>query len=96
MLQSRHMQIRIIEYLHTPPGPAEIDQALALLRIQPRELMRTNEPTYRALHLDDPGLTRTQLINAMHAHPSLIQRPVVFANGSARLGRPPEAVLEIL
>lgn len=90
------MEIRIIEYLRTPPGPVEIEQALGLLRMQPRQLMRTNEPLYHTLHLDDPGLTRTQLIEAMHAHPVLIQRPVVFANGSARIGRPPEAVLEIL
>jgi len=64
--------------------------------MQPRELMRTTENAYRANKLDDPGLTRKQLIAAMHTHPILIQRPVVFANGKARIGRPPAAVLDIL
>jgi len=82
--------------MSTPPEMHEIECTLALLRIQPRELMRTNEDEYRTLHLDDLELTRTQLIAAMHAHPILIQRPVVFANGSACIGRPPAAVLEIL
>ena len=96
LLQSHHMEIQVIEYLKSPPGQAAIERALTLLRMQPRQLMRTDEDEYRAHHLDDPGLTRAHLVNAMHAHPILIQRPVVFANGKARIGRPPEAVLEIL
>jgi len=96
LLQTRHIEIRIIDYLNTPPDTHEIERTLMLLRIQPRELMRTNEDEYRTLHLDDPELTRTQLIATMHAHPILIQRPIVFANSRACIGRPPAAVLEIL
>ena len=90
------MQTQIIEYLKTPPELLNIERALVLLRMEPRELMRTTKDEYRTLHLDDRELTRVQLIAAMHAHPILIQRPVVFANGRARIGRPPEAVLDIL
>ena len=90
------MEIRIIDYMNTPPDPQELERALTLLRMQPREMMRTNEDKYRLLHLENPELTRTQLIAAMYAHPVLIQRPVVFANGKACIGRPPAAVLEIL
>jgi arsenate reductase (glutaredoxin) len=96
LLQSRHMEIQIIDYLNTPPDTQAIERTLTLLRIPPRELMRTNEDKYYALHLDDPCVTPTQLINAMHEYPILIQRPIVFANGSACIGRPPETVLEIL
>jgi len=96
LLQSHHSDIRVIEYLNTPPSAVEIENALALLRMQPRELMRSTEPEYREQKLDNPALTRTQLIEAMRAHPILIQRPVVFANGQARIGRPPQAILEIL
>ncbi|MGH8379028.1 MAG: arsenate reductase (glutaredoxin) [Gammaproteobacteria bacterium] len=96
LLQSRYRDIRIIEYLKTPPQPEEIEQALVLLRLQPRELMRSSEAAYSEHHLDNPKLTRMQLIEAIHADPILIQRPVVFANGRARIGRPPESVLEIL
>jgi len=90
------MEIQIIDYMNTPPDIHEIERTLTLLRMQPRELMRTNEDEYRILHVDDPALTRKQLIAAMHAHPILIQRPVVFANNKACIGRPPAAVLEIL
>lgn len=96
LLQSCHMEIRIIDYLNAPPDTHEIERTLKLLRMQPRELMRTNEDEYCTLQLDDPGLTQTQLIAAMHANPILIQRPIVFANGKACIGRPPAVVLGIL
>lgn len=96
LLQARDNEIRVIEYLRNPPSTAEIQNALTLLRIEPRALMRNNEAEYRTHRLDNPALGRAQLIEAMHAHPILIQRPVVFANGQARIGRPPESVLEIL
>ncbi|MGH8293390.1 MAG: arsenate reductase (glutaredoxin) [Gammaproteobacteria bacterium] len=96
LLQSRDKKIHLIEYLKNPPSVAEIQKALELLRIEPRALMRSNEPEYREHQLDNPALGRAQLIEALHAHPILIQRPVVFANGQARIGRPPECVLEIL
>jgi arsenate reductase (glutaredoxin) len=98
LLRSRHMEIRIVEYMKTPPGIQEIEHALVFLRMPPRTLMRTHENGYRSLHLDDPRLPDTHLIivTAMHAHPVLIQRPVVFASGMACIGRPPAAVLDIL
>jgi arsenate reductase len=58
--------------------------------------MRTKEPEYRALHLDDPALTREALIAAMVANPRLIERPILVKDGRAALGRPPEKLLEIL
>ncbi|MGE5625899.1 MAG: arsenate reductase (glutaredoxin) [Bacillota bacterium] len=96
LLQARHIQPVVVEYLKTPPSIGEIEAALQLLALEPRGLMRENEDAYRQSHADDPKLDRRELIRLMHEHPILIQRPVVFANGKARLGRPPEAVLEIL
>jgi arsenate reductase (glutaredoxin) len=96
LLQSRHKDIQIIDDLNTPPDTQAIEWTLKLLRIEPRELMRTNEDEYRKLHLGNPELTPAQLLEAMHLHPILIQRPVVFANGKACICRPPAAVLEIL
>jgi arsenate reductase len=96
LLQSRDKDVWVIEYLKTPPSTAELQDALKLLRIEPRALMRTHEAEYRNRNLGNPALSRAQLIEAMHAYPILIQRPVVFANGQARIGRPPESVLEIL
>jgi arsenate reductase len=96
LLQERHIEPSIVEYLKTPPSTAEIEQALDLLGVDARGLIRDNEDSYKHLHADEPKLSRRQLVELMHANPELIQRPVVFAKGKARIGRPPEAVLEIL
>jgi arsenate reductase len=96
LLQERGIEPRIIEYLQTPPGAEQIERILELLQLQPRELMRSGEAEYRELGLDDPALSRAQLIQAMAEHPQLIQRPIVISGDRAALGRPPETVLELL
>lgn len=96
LLQERDITPTVVEYLKDAPSVAEIEAALDLLGIEARKLMRDTEESYERLRADDPMLTRKQLVQLMHEHPELIQRPVVFANGSARIGRPPDAVLEIL
>ena len=96
LLQQRDMELEIVEYLKTPPSFAEIERALTLLKLEPRELMREGEAEYASSGADDESLSRASLIELMHRYPVLIQRPVVFADGQARIGRPPEAVLEIL
>ncbi|HET7929791.1 MAG TPA: arsenate reductase (glutaredoxin) [Rhodanobacteraceae bacterium] len=96
LLRDRAINPAIIDYQQTPPTAADIERALELLRIEPRDLMRKGEAIYSELGLDNGTLTRQQLIEAMVAHPILIERPIVFANGKAAIGRPPEAVLDIL
>jgi arsenate reductase len=96
LLQSRGIEPAIVDYQRTPPSTSEIAHALDLLGIAPRDLMRKGEAVYAELGLDDPKFTREQLIDAMANHPILIERPVVFANGRAAVGRPPETVLAIL
>lgn len=96
LLRERGIEPAIVDYQKNPPTTVEIGRALTLLDLQPRELMRKGETVYTELGLDDPKFTRRQLIDAMAAHPILIERPVVFANGKAALGRPPEVILAIL
>lgn len=96
LLQKQGIEPEIIRYLETPPTEQELDHILTLLGLEPRQLMRTKEPEYKALGLDNPDLTREQLIRAMVEAPKLIERPIVLANGRAAVGRPPEKVLEIL
>lgn len=96
LIHERGIEPDIIRYLETPPTAQELASILALLGLEPRALMRTKEKEYRELGLDDPGLTRDQLIDAMVTTPKLIERPIVLANGKAAIGRPPEAVLDIL
>ena len=96
LLTARGIQPRVIQYLKTPPSAAELARIVDLLGIEPRALMRRREPEYAAAKLDDPHLTRADLIAAMAQHPRLIERPIVLANGKAAIGRPPENVLAIL
>lgn len=96
LLESRGITPRIINYLENPPDVAEIVRILDLLGLEPRELIRCTEEEYRELGLDDPTLSRETLIAAMHSHPRLIERPIVLANGKAAIGRPTEAILDVL
>lgn len=96
LLVSRGTAPKIVEYLKTPPGKTEIERILKLLQLDPRALMRRKEPTYKQARLDNPKLTRAQLVSALTEHPILLERPIVVANGKAALGRPPENVLDIL
>ena len=96
LLNERGIEPEIIRYLETPPTAEELGNILDMLGCQPRELMRTKETEYRELGLDNPELTREQLLQAMSEHPKLIERPIVIRNNKAALGRPPENVLTIL
>lgn len=96
LLQAKRLQPVVIEYLKQPPDAAELEELLQLLGMEPRQLLRDKEAEYQELGLDNPKLTRKQLIQAMVKHPKLIERPIVVHQGKAAIGRPPETVLEIL
>lgn len=96
LLEENGIQPNVTEYLKTPPDKARLEQILDMLGMEPRDLMRKKEAEYKELGLDNPALTRAQLIKAMIEHPKLIERPIVINNGKAALGRPPEQVLNIL
>lgn len=95
LLRERGIEPKVVEYLRTPPDAATLGRILDKLGMAPRQLMRTKEPVYRGLGLDEP-LSRERLIDAMVANPILIERPIVLTDDKATLGRPPEAVLKVL
>lgn len=86
--------IDIVRYLDDPPGREQLTAVLAALGRTPGEFIRRGESLFRELGLADAD--DDTLIDAMVAHPQLIERPVVLHGGAARVGRPPESVLEIL
>ena len=96
LIKSRGHEPKVIEYLKNPPSAQELEHILGLLGCGPRDLMRSNESEYQEHGLDNESLSRKQLIDAMTEHPILIQRPIVLANGTAAIGRPPEQVLDII
>ena len=96
LLISKGIEPSIIEYLKEPPDEIELRQLLDLLGIPARALLRTGEDAYREMGLQDPEVSEDDIIAAILKHPILMERPIVVTNGRAKLGRPPEAVLEIL
>lgn len=96
LLEKKGVKPRVVEYLKEPPGARELDAILIKLKMEPRDLMRQKEAPFAELKLDNPKLTRAQLIKAMVENPVLIERPIVLSRSKAALGRPPEDVLKIL
>jgi arsenate reductase (glutaredoxin) len=95
MIEGAGLKPDIVEYAKTPPSIAEIKMVLKELNFKPRQLLRRKGAPYDELGLDDttPDI---ELIEAMHRHPLLIERPVVRTAKGTRLCRPPERVQEIL
>jgi arsenate reductase (glutaredoxin) len=87
---------RVVEYLRTPPGRPELERLLAAMGMTPRALLRKRGTPYAALGLDDPNLSDAVVIDAMLAHPILIERPIVVTARGVRLCRPAERVRELL
>jgi arsenate reductase len=96
LLEQQGIAPEVRLYLEDPPDARELRQVLARLGLAPRELLRRGEAEYQELDLADTSLADDQLIDAMVRHPRLIERPIVLHGQRAALGRPPEAVLEIL
>ncbi len=96
LLEARGLAPTIVRYLDTPPDAATLRVLLGKLGLNARQLLRTGEDEYRALDLADSSLGDSALIDAMVAHPKLIERPILVNGDKAIIGRPPENVLEIL
>ena len=96
LIREKGIEPTVVEYLKTPPTKAELKAIVKRMGVSPRALLRTKEAPYAELKLENPKLSDDQIIEAMVAHPILINRPIVVTKKGARLGRPPETVLEVL
>lgn len=96
ILEQHNVKLEVIEYMKIPPSFASLSDIIKQLGISARQLLRKGETQYKELNLADESLSEQQLIQAMCDHPKLIERPIFLHNGKAKIGRPPEAVLEIL
>lgn len=95
LLQENGIKPDIVLYMDTPPDTRTLKSILKKLGLSARELLRKGEEEYRTLKLDNNKLAEDELINAMCRHPKLIERPIVINGNRAKIGRPPEQVLEI-
>ncbi len=96
LLKENDIEPEVVEYLVNPPTVAKLKEIISLLGVEPRSIIRKGEEVYKSSGADNLSLNDSQLIALMVAHPKLIERPIVLANGKAALGRPPEKVLEII
>ena len=94
LLAERGVTPAVVRYLDDPPSREEIARVVGLLGGDPRALLRTGEPEYRALGL--AGADDEAVLDALAAHPRLIERPVVLRGDRAVVARPPERALELL
>jgi arsenate reductase (glutaredoxin) len=95
LLEDRGVDARIVEYLDHPPTREELEELMGLLGIDdPREMIREKEPEYASLGLATAD--REAVLDAIVAHPILLQRPIVVLGDRAIIARPPELLLELL
>lgn len=95
LLEEQGVSVEEVRYLEVAPSRAELQHVLALVGTDdPREIMRTGEPVYAELGL--AAADHGTLLDAMAAHPILIERPIVIRGDRAVVARPPERVLELL
>jgi arsenate reductase len=96
MIRNAGIEPHIVEYLKTPPARALLKQLLARAGLSVRDALREKGTPYAELGLGDPALSDDQLLDAIAAHPILLNRPLVVSPKGVRLCRPSEAVLELL
>ena len=96
MIRNSGIEPHVIEYLKTPPSRALLTQLIARMGVSVRALLREKGTPYAELGLADPKLTDDQLLDAMMAHPVLINRPIVVSPRGVKLCRPSEDVLALL
>ena len=95
LLQARRLDINIVRYLESPPDAATLKDIIRQLGVSAMDIVRTGEDEYKTSGLSGES-TEDEVISAIVTLPKLLQRPIVVSAGRARIGRPPESVLEIL
>ena len=96
MIRNAGIEPHVIEYLKTPPSRAMLVELIERAGMTPRELLREKGTPYAELGLGDTSLSDDALVDAMMAHPILINRPLVVSPLGVKLCRPSEAVLDLL
>ncbi|MFT5164582.1 MAG: arsenate reductase [Alteromonadaceae bacterium] len=95
LLQDNNIDAAVVQYLNEPLSAEQINTLLGQLNMTARQLMRVKDALYKELNLKDDSLSEDQLIQAIADNPKLMERPVVVNGDAAKIGRPPEQVLEL-
>jgi arsenate reductase len=95
-LRDAGVEYDAINYIVEPPSREKLAELVAKMGIAPRALLRTKEPEYRELGLDDPALADDRILDLLAEHPSLLQRPIIEYGPHAIMARPAERVSEAM
>ena len=95
LLEAENVDLDVVEYLDTPPDAKTLTALLAKLGLPARDLIRTGEEEFKTTGIDLEAATEADLVELMVNQPKLIERPIVEVDDAARIGRPPEQVLEL-
>ncbi|RAJ96463.1 arsenate reductase (glutaredoxin) [Aliidiomarina maris] len=96
LLAQHDIDADVVEYLKQPPSAAQIEAICDKLGVSPETIVRKKEAEFKALGLHEQNLTAKQWCQVLADNPKLIERPIVIKGDNARIGRPPEAVLELI
>jgi arsenate reductase len=96
LIHNAGLEPHVIDYLKCPPSRALLKSLIARMATPVRDVVRIKDTPYHQLGLDDKSLTDDQLLDAMIAHPILINRPIVVTRLGVKLCRPSESVLDVL
>jgi arsenate reductase (glutaredoxin) len=95
LMVEKGLDFEIVEYLNTPPTQKDLKSIVSLLNVSPKDIMRKGEAEYKESGLNDDSLSKAEQIKRMVAYPKVIERPIVYSDKQAIIGRPPENVLEL-
>ena len=95
LLEAKGVELEVIEYLNTPPSEKTLRALVTKLGLEPKDLVRSGESEFQNAGVDLQAASDEQIVSLMAAYPKLIQRPIVEVGQTARIGRPPEAVLDL-
>lgn len=96
LLKDNKVDFEIVEYLKNPPTIKELKVIIKLLGVTPVDIMRKKEDAFKESGLNNAELSESEQIKLMLAYPKVIERPIVYSQSKAAIGRPPENILEIL
>jgi len=96
IIEINDVEVKVILYLQDPPSVSELNSLLEKLGMKASEMVRKGESIIKELDIDLSNISNDDLISIMVEHPILIERPIVFNESSAIIGRPPENVQELL
>ena len=96
ILEEKKIEYEVVEYLKNPLTKAQLQGILNILKLQPKDIVRTSESDFTENNLDKILDDDDEMLNAIIEYPKILERPIIINNNRGVIGRPPEKILEII